>query len=143
MRRGKDNARHPRRGSDFNDDDLFDNPLDFEIDFYEGVLEGDPNNFDILSLLGNLYTQSGRHEKGLEIDLKLAGMRPNDPTVRYNLACSYSLMKRVPEALDELEHAVSLGYDDYIHLRSDKDLDNVRSEPRFKAIMKKLLQKIQ
>jgi len=143
MRRRRDHTRPSRGGYDFNEDNLFENSLEFEIDFYKGVLEGDPENVDILSLLGNLYTEAGEYEKGLEIDRKLVGMRPDDPVVRYNLACSYSLMKHPHEALDELERAIELGYNDYIHLRSDSDLDGIRSEPRFKALVKKLLHKIQ
>ena len=143
MRRGE-NYKHGRRGGkEFGKDDLFDNPVDFEIEFYEGVLEGDPDNVDILLLLGNLYTQAGQHEKGLDIDRKLVKLRPADPVVHYNLACSYSLLKHTPEALEELERAMELGYDDYVHLRSDKDLDNIRGEPRFKTLVKRLLQKIQ
>ena len=83
------------------------------------------------------------YEKGLQIDQQLAKMRPDDALVHYNLACSYSLLNRIGEALDELEKAVDLGYNDYIHLRSDSDLDKIRGEARFKALVKRLLQKIQ
>jgi len=143
MKRGKNYMRTPRGGDNFCQEDLFDNPIEFEIDFYEGVLLGDPDNVEILSLLGNLYTQAGKHEKGLEIDLKLVRLRPQDSMVHYNLACSLSLLKRTEEALNELEKAIDLGYNDYIHLRSDNDLDNIRGEARFKALVKRLLQKIQ
>jgi len=143
MKRKRDYTGTPRGGDSFRQEDLFDNPIEFEIDFYEGVLQGDPNNVEILSLLGNLYTQAGMYEKGLQIDQQLAKMRPDDALVHYNLACSYSLLNRIGEALDELEKAVDLGYNDYIHLRSDSDLDKIRGEARFKALVKRLLQKIQ
>jgi tetratricopeptide (TPR) repeat protein len=143
MKRRRDYAGTPRGGDSFRQEDLFDNPIEFEIDFYEGVLQGDPNNVEILSLLGNLYTQAGMYEKGLQIDQRLVKMRPDDALVHYNLACSYSLLNRIGEALDELEKAVDLGYNDYIHLRSDSDLDKIRGEQRFKALVKRLLQKIQ
>jgi tetratricopeptide (TPR) repeat protein len=143
MKRGKNFMRTPRGGDNFRKEDLFDNPIDFEMDFYEGVLQGDPENAEILSLLGNLYTQAGKYDKGLEIDQKLVRMRPEDSLVHYNLACSLALLKRAGEALDELERAIDLGYNDYIHLRSDHDLDNLRAEARFKTLVKRLLQKIQ
>jgi len=143
MKRKKNYTGSPRGGDHFCQEDLFDNPIEFEMDFYEGVLQGDPENAEILGLLGNLYTQAGMHEKGLAIDRKLVRMRPEDPVVHYNLACSLSLLKQPAEALDELEKAIDLGYNDYIHLRSDGDLDNVRGEARFKALVRRLLQKIQ
>lgn len=143
MKRGKNHPRIPRGGDSFCQEDMFDNPIEFEIDFYEGVLKEDAENPEILALLGGLYTEAGLCEKGLAVDEKLVKIKPSDPVARYNLACSYSLLKNTERALSELEKAIELGYSDYIHLRSDKDLDNIRNEARFKAVVKRLLQKIQ
>src|SRR5512145_2119003 len=62
----------------------------FELDFYEGILLRDPCNEDALMALGHMYTRCGDYEKGLAIDRRLARLRPEDPTVYYNLACSHS-----------------------------------------------------
>ena len=77
----------------------------------------------------------------MDIDLRLAKLCPNNPLVFYNLACSYSLLKRVDEAFAALAEAVSRGYDDAPWLNKDPDLDNLRQDSRFKKIRENLSQK--
>ena len=60
--------------------------LDFEIQFYEGVLEKNNDFTQALIVLGDLYTRKGLYEKGLMIDKRLAFLKPEDPIVFYNLA---------------------------------------------------------
>jgi hypothetical protein len=74
----------------------------------------------------------------LKIDERLAHLRPKDSLVLYNLACSYSLMDRVDEALLALEKALSMGYRDFKWLAEDPDLQNVRRHPLFQKIRAKL-----
>lgn len=100
--------------------------LDFEIVFYEKLLRAYPDFVDVLIPLGNAYTRRGLYEKGLEVDLKLTRLRGDDPLTWYNLACSYSLLKRVDESLGALRRSVELGYTDFHHLQKDPDLVNLR-----------------
>src|ERR1051325_2887055 len=60
------------------------------ISFIEGVVRRDPNYVDALQLLGDHYTQRGRYAEGLKVDERLAQLEPRDPSVFYNLACSYT-----------------------------------------------------
>ncbi|MFW6163579.1 MAG: TPR end-of-group domain-containing protein [Planctomycetota bacterium] len=91
--------------------------------------------------LGNDYTQRGHIEKGLGIDQRLCQLRSRDPIVHYNLACSYSLLGRVDEALEALEQAIAFGYDDFRYIHEDPDLKRVRSDPRFVALLEAALRK--
>jgi tetratricopeptide (TPR) repeat protein len=97
-----------------------------------------PENLDALFELGHTYTHLGRYEDGLEVDQTLARLMPTNPTVHYNLACSLSLLERIEEALSTMEKSVELGLDDFDLVKDDSDLDNLRSEPRFIAIVKRL-----
>lgn len=108
---------------------------DFTIWFMEGILEENPNYFDCLLYLGNAYTNTGRYEDGLRIDLKLAKLRREDPIVRYNLACSYSLVGDVDSAIRELETSVALGYKDIQHMEEDKDLEKLREDKRYQELI--------
>jgi len=99
---------------------------DFEIAFYEGVLRKRPQFVQALMNLGDLYTK-----KGLEIDRKLSALRPDDPLVFYNLACSYSLMNDVDASLTAIKHAIRCGYDDFKYLLHDQDLKNLFKDDRF------------
>ena len=68
--------------------------LDFELDFFEGVLSRCPDYVDVLRIMGNLLTLKGRFADGLQIDKRLVQLRPNDALAHYNLACSFALLKR-------------------------------------------------
>ena len=111
--------------------------LDFEISFYEGILKKDPNLVDVLIPLGNDYTKKGYCEKGLQVDLRLSHLRPKDPVVFYNLACSYSILGEIARALESLEKALNLGYEDFRFLRRDPDMENARSDPGFEKLLRK------
>ncbi len=112
--------------------------LAFEIAFFELVRKRQPDNQPALEALGHAYTQSGKFELGLEVDRRLAELRPDDAVVHYNLACSYALLSDTDLAIAALERAIELGYDDLAHLEKDKDLDSLRADRRFLALVKKI-----
>jgi tetratricopeptide (TPR) repeat protein len=125
----------PAKLSESKADALF---LDFEVGIYENVIAREPENIEALFALGNAYTKRGRYEDGLAIDMKLVRLMPEDGTVRYNLACSYSLLGDAERALEELGNAIELGYDDMDLLRTDPDLENARRHPRFTELISML-----
>lgn len=108
-----------------------DTQLDFEITFYERLLKTAPNMVEALTILAENYTLAGKYMKGLKTDRKLAKLKPDDETVFYNLACSYSLLNMLEASLQALKKAISLGYDDFEHLQKDPDLENLRTSDHF------------
>lgn len=108
----------------------------FEIAFYEKVVEYAPLFVEALVCLGDLYTKEGLHAKGLAIDERLAVLRPDDAVVLYNLACSYSLLENVPAARQTMLRAIDLGYDEWDHLQQDSDLANLLGDSEFQARLK-------
>ncbi len=61
---------------------------------------------------------------------------PDDPTWRYNLACSLAYFpKRADKALSELEKAIDLGFRDADHIAKDADLRRLSKNPRFKELV--------
>ena len=114
--------------------------LDFEIGFFEGILAAHPDHVEALMFLGNAYTVRGDHARGLEIDVRLLRLRPRDPIVHYNLACSYSLVGRVDDCLHSLERSVQLGYTDLEHIQRDEDLDNARKHARYARVLEMIRQ---
>jgi len=113
--------------------------LDFEIAFYEHILERLPDSIDVLMALGNDYTRGGFHEKGLAVDQRLCQLRQGDPIIHYNLACSCSLLGQMDKALDALEHAIAFGYQDLDYMQRDPDLEKVRCDPRYLALLERAL----
>ena len=71
----------------------------------------------------------------MDVDRRLVALLPDDPSVRYNLACSLALTGAREAALDALGEAIQRGYDDPEHLSADDDLASLRDEPRFVALL--------
>ena len=109
--------------------------LDFEISFYEKLIEESPGFINALFALGDAYTRRGRYKDGLRIDRELVRLRPDDPLVYYNLACSYSLLKMAESCLEALAKAIRLGYRDLAYMHTDPDLQFIRQNPGYKKLL--------
>jgi Flp pilus assembly protein TadD len=112
--------------------------LDVRIGFMEGVVRRDPAYVEALQVLGDDYTRRGKFVAGLKVDEQLSLLRPADPMVQYNLACSYSLTGNFNQAVAALEQALNLGYRDFKWLDQDPDLGDLRRHPLYKNIRSKL-----
>ena len=112
--------------------------LDVSIAFMEGIVKRDPGYVDALQLLGDDYTRRGKYIAGLKVDEQLSQLRPSDPLVQYNLACSYSLTGNFNQAVAALEKALNLGYRDFKWLAQDPDLSDLRLHPLYKAVRAKI-----
>lgn len=115
--------------------------LEFEISFYESILEEDPDFLPALIPLADDYTKVGRYEDGLSLDERLSALRPDDSLVHYNLACSYALTGQAEKTLDALKKAIALGYDDLDWMERDDDLDGIRSLKSYRVIVDSLRNK--
>ena len=110
--------------------------IDFELDFFGGILKRSPDYVDVLRVMGNLLTLKGRFVEGMNIDKRLVRLRPNDALAHYNLACSYALLKRPDQSIKTLRRAIELGYRDFRYIREDHDLDAIRHDPRFRQLLR-------
>jgi len=109
--------------------------IDFEIRFFEKLLAGKMDFVEAMIPLADAYTKRGLYDKGYQIDLELARLRPGDESIFYNLACSEALLGKRNEALKSLRRAVELGYMDLVHILKDKDLASLQKEPAFLEIV--------
>lgn len=67
-------------------------------------------------------------EKGLTFDA-------NDMSTWYNLSCVHSLSGNIEKSLTALRRAIELGFRHIDHVRQDQDLQAIRTDPRFEAIL--------
>jgi tetratricopeptide (TPR) repeat protein len=109
----------------------------FEIRLAKAIIDHDPRHVEAHTILGAALTRAGRHEEALEVDLKTTTLLRNEPSAFYNLACSYSVLNRIDESVAALRKALDLGYRDFNHLLKDEDLKNVRSDPRFRELLRR------
>ncbi len=112
------------------------NQLDFEIEFYGFLLKAVPGFAEVLLVQASNLTTKGRLQDGLAVDKQLVAVRPDDPTAHYNLACRYALLEQPDQALGSLRKAVELGYRDFHFMEEDHDLDSIRKDPRFRALVR-------
>jgi len=60
----------------------------------------------------------------------------------YDAACLYSLMNRPDDAVKYLQIAFEKGYSGFVHMESDRDLDNIRNTPGYIELVKEWRHKV-
>lgn len=77
----------------------------------------------------------GDHAEAIRLGRIRVETRPEDVGARYDLACAFAKAGDDAAALDALEQAVALGYDDAGWMLRDEDLGSLRDRPRFAALV--------
>jgi HEAT repeat protein len=114
----------------------------------EAGLKGDAKD-DACSLLfsvGLILNRVGRRDEARDAylrivkaveDHKLGPTEANTiPATLYNLACLAALKGEKPKAVEWLGKAVRAGFRDRQWIRMDKDLDSLREDPGYQALLK-------
>ena len=81
-----------------------------------------------LKRLGRLEEAKKEMHKGIE-------QNPNDPIIIYNAACFYALIDDKAAAIENLIKAIDNGFENYNYVKHDPDLNSLRKEPDFIALM--------
>ena len=101
---------------------------------YHDIIKSEPGHNLAIYKLASLYYLEKKYNEAIKNYLILA---PNkNPTVLYNLACTYSLNNNKPEALKYLWEAVNNGFSQVSLLKTDPDLTNIRNEKQFVELIK-------
>ena len=79
--------------------------------------------------------EAGEKEKGMQWLERAKNALADDALNLYNVACVYSTIGEIDEALNCLEKSVRKGMAELDWMKNDSDLDNVRDHPRFKALI--------
>lgn len=101
----------------------------------EKHLELNPDDSRAVYLKSATLIELGEQKKGLEWADKAYESDPEDPYIVYGVACSYSRVGRVEEAVDYFEKSVACGFAHKDWIEQDDDMDLLRDHPRFQAIM--------
>jgi adenylate cyclase len=80
----------------------------------------------------------GENEKGLELAERALGQDQDEPVVLYNVACFYALQGDLDRSLELLTRAVDQGWGDREWLETDSDLNILREDKRFKALLSRI-----
>jgi tetratricopeptide (TPR) repeat protein len=93
-----------------------------------------PSGWEVWAPAGKLY-QEGRYDEAADVALELVAAHPEYPMLLYNLACCESLAGRKPAALEHLQLAIEKSDRVRPFLEDDSDLDPLRDEPAFQALV--------
>jgi non-specific serine/threonine protein kinase len=104
----------------------------------EERLELYPDDARALYMGANGLVALGEREKGLEWAHRARAIAPDDSMLLYNLGCIYSLAGEIDEAIDCLDRGIASGQTQKGWFEHDSNLDPLRGDPRFKALMEKL-----
>jgi Tetratricopeptide repeat len=80
-------------------------------------------------------SEGGDHDGAVRTIESLLAERPDDPRVLYDLACFESLAGRADDALEHLRRAIELDARAREYAQDDEDLDPIRDDPRFAALL--------
>jgi hypothetical protein len=111
------------------------NYIEFCTRFYESLYRRRRSDLLVIQILSNLYASQGDKKNSFKMDRRHVLLEPLNPIAHYNLACGLSLHGKTNEAIESLETAVTLGYNDLQWICDDIDLDPIRKDRKFKALL--------
>lgn len=105
---------------------------------YEKAIQLAPESFFPKTALARLFVRTGDHKKAYEIVRELESRRSERFVPLSQLAAIYNGLGNKDRALDLLEKAVEERELSDLNLREQPLFDNLRSEPRFQNILKRM-----
>jgi TolB-like protein/Tfp pilus assembly protein PilF len=103
-------------------------------------LNGDPSSLGMLGMLGQAYARNGQKEEAQKVLLRLNEEAKSRYVPPYAIALVYLGLGEKERALDELERAYERGDTNYLfRVKVDPMLDDLRGQPRFEALVQKIL----
>jgi tetratricopeptide (TPR) repeat protein len=99
-------------------------------------LELNPSDARAANLLAATYASFGETDKAVDYADRSLAIDPDDAMLLYNVCCTYTLLGRTEDAIGCLERAVDKGFGHKEWLDHDPDLNALRDNPRFQAIMR-------
>ncbi len=93
-----------------------------------------PTGWELWAPIGRLYNE-GRYDEAADQAREVVAANPQYPALLYNVACAESLAGRKAEAIEHLRLALEASDGVRPYLEKDTDLDPLREEPEFQALL--------
>lgn len=108
------------------------------IRMYNKAIEINPGDVDYFYSKGLSLYYLQRYDEAVDMyEYCLKIDQANAVDYYYNMGGIFSIQNNLRRALDNLEKALSLGYDDFDWIKEDTDWDNIRDTGEFKALIRK------
>ncbi len=109
------------------------------IELIERHLKMNPHDTRALCMAANQLSNVGELDRGMKMAEEALAREENEPLVLYNIACFFAMSGDTERSLDLLERAVASGWGDRAWLETDSDLDLLREDARFKALLERII----
>jgi TolB-like protein len=100
-------------------------------------LEAHPDSLSLNVNLGIALDMAGKPDAAEDVYNAILKTHPNDVRTLYNGACCFAKDGKVDKAIDLVEHLLPIAPGKRGEVLGDPDFDNIRSSPRYAALMKK------
>jgi len=104
---------------------------------YQAALSIDPKFKNALYNLAMVYAVKKDYAKSIDAFKRILTLEPKNAVAAYDIACIYSRQNKKEEAVKWLKKAVDMGYNNRKMIKTDQDLENIRSTPYYKSLIKK------
>ncbi len=108
------------------------------IEVIDKHLELHPNDTRALDLGAIAHARLGNRERAIQWASKATTIDPENPSVLYNVACTYAQIGEIEQAIDCLEQSIASGMKQVEWFENDPDLEPLREHGRYKALLKKV-----
>jgi tetratricopeptide (TPR) repeat protein len=108
------------------------------IEEFKKALKDAPDDFRAHYEIAMAYLLTKQYALSVGHFKECLKQQPDNYLAHYNLACSYSLMNDADAAVKHLALSIEKGYGDISHMENDEDLDNIRSDKRYKQLLQEL-----
>jgi tetratricopeptide (TPR) repeat protein len=103
----------------------------------------DPGDTRSAEIFSAVLVLDGQIERATRESRRLLDAMPDNPTIRFNLACALSLHGEAEEALHHLELLAATGWEALLYNLYDRDLDKLARHPQFLNLLERVLQQHQ
>ncbi len=108
-----------------------------ELEVYSRYLTRYPEDPRAHIFFAVSLARAGRIEDSKREAAKATELNPSDPLMLYNTACFYAKLGEKRLALDTLKNSILAGFEYYGWIQRDPDLDSIRNEPEYIALIEK------
>jgi tetratricopeptide (TPR) repeat protein len=105
------------------------------LDAIERRLKTTPDDARALCFGSMNLWETGQRDKALRWVERALAAQPEDALNHYNVACAFANMGEIDKAIDCLERSIQKGMAQMDWITHDSDLDPLRGDPRFKALL--------
>ncbi|MHC4774145.1 MAG: TPR end-of-group domain-containing protein, partial [Planctomycetota bacterium] len=105
---------------------------------YRQLVEKDPQDAASWYGLGLALHAQGHYAEAAPAHRRAAEGSWRAHRAYYNLACAYAMLGQRDKALDALDRAAAAGFANREWIEQDAQLDRVRDDPRFRAIVDRI-----